>query len=91
LLNYHHAVAAGGIAMTTVAYAAMDRSGLSFPHQLWLQDKAIPGLIKLTDAVHKEGADCFIAPVSSSFYHWNYKQENEPCQTGGVKKNYIYV
>jgi len=34
LLNYHRAVAAGGIGMTTVAYAAVDKSGLSFPHQL---------------------------------------------------------
>ncbi|MBN1199686.1 MAG: NADH:flavin oxidoreductase [Bacteroidales bacterium] len=56
LINYHHAVAAGGIGMTTVAYAAVSRSGLSFDHQLWLREEAIPGLRKLTDAVHREGA-----------------------------------
>jgi len=60
LLNYHRSVAAGGIGMTTVAYAAVDQSGLSFPHQLWLRKEAVPGLIKLTDAVHKEGAACSI-------------------------------
>lgn len=37
LIDYHRAVAAGGIGMTTVAYAAVSRSGLSFPHQLWLR------------------------------------------------------
>lgn len=60
LLNYHRDVAAGGIGMTTVAYAATDRTGLSFPHQLWLRQEAVPGLKKLTDAVHEEGAACSI-------------------------------
>ena len=56
LIDYHRSVAAGGIGMTTVAYAAVMRSGLSFPHQLWLRPEAIPGLRRLTDSVHKEGA-----------------------------------
>jgi 2,4-dienoyl-CoA reductase-like NADH-dependent reductase (Old Yellow Enzyme family) len=56
LLRYHRAVAAGGIGMTTVAYASVTRSGLSFPHQLWLRKEALPGLRALTDAVHREGA-----------------------------------
>ena len=37
LLDYHRSVAAGGVGMTTVAYAAVEQSGLSFPHQLWLR------------------------------------------------------
>jgi len=56
LIHYHQSVAAGGVAMTTVAYAAVSKSGLSFPHQLWLRDEALPGLRRLTDAVHREGA-----------------------------------
>ncbi len=56
LINYHREVAAGEIGMTTVAYAAVSQSGLSFDHQLWLRKEAIPGLKHLTDAVHKEGA-----------------------------------
>ena len=56
LLNYHRSVAAGGIGMTTVAYAAVSQSGLSFDHQLWLRKEAVPGLKALTDAVHREGA-----------------------------------
>ena len=46
--------------MTTVAYAAVERSGLSFSHQLLLNKEAVPDLRKLTDAVHKEGAACSI-------------------------------
>lgn len=60
LLQYHRSVAAGGVAMTTVAYAAVDRSGLSFPHQLWLRDEVVPQLRQLTGVVHKEGAACSI-------------------------------
>lgn len=60
LHNYHRAVAAGGVGMTTVAYTAIDRSGLSFPHQLWIRKDVLPELIKLTDAVHNEGAACSI-------------------------------
>lgn len=56
LLNYHRSVAAGGTAMTTVAYAAVTRSGLSFDKQLWMRPEIVPGLKALTDAVHHEGA-----------------------------------
>lgn len=56
LLDYHHSVAAGGVGMTTVAYAAVCQSGLSFERQLWMRPEIVPGLKELTDAVHKEGA-----------------------------------
>lgn len=56
LLDYHHSVAAGGIGMTTVAYAAVTRSGLSFDRQLWMRPEIVPGLRELTDAVHRKGA-----------------------------------
>lgn len=56
LVNYHRSVAAGRIGMTTVAYAAVCQSGLSFPHQLWLRKEVIPEMRLLTDAVHREGA-----------------------------------
>ena len=56
LKDYHVSVARGGVGMTTVAYAAVCRSGLSFRKQLWLRPEIVPGLRDLTDAVHKEGA-----------------------------------
>lgn len=56
LLDYHRSVAAGGIGMTTIAYASVTQSGLSFPRQLWLREEIIPGLRELTDAIHAEGA-----------------------------------
>jgi 2,4-dienoyl-CoA reductase-like NADH-dependent reductase (Old Yellow Enzyme family) len=56
LLEYHRSVAAGGVGMTTVAYAAVTRDGLTFDHQLWMRPEIVPGLRALTDAIHREGA-----------------------------------
>lgn len=56
LYAYHQAVAAGGIGMTTIAYAAVTQSGLSFERQLWLRPDILPGLRRITDAIHQEGA-----------------------------------
>ena len=56
LLDYHQSVAAGGVGMTTIAYAAVTRSGLSFDRQLWMRPEIVPGLLTITNAIHKEGA-----------------------------------
>lgn len=56
LFNYHTAVARGGIGMTTVAYAAVNKSGVSFDGQLYMREEIIPDLKRLTDAIHAEGA-----------------------------------
>ena len=39
-----------------MAYASVTRNGLSFPHQLWLRPEIVPGLRRITDAIHAEGA-----------------------------------
>ena len=60
LYNYHTAVARGGIGMTTVAYCAVNRSGVSFNGQLWMREEIIPELRRLTDGIHAEGAKASI-------------------------------
>lgn len=60
LFDYHTAVARGGIGMTTIAYAAVCRSGLSFERQLWMREEIVPELKRLTDAIHAEGAKASI-------------------------------
>ena len=42
--------------MTTVAYAAVTESGLSFDRQLVMRKEIVPGLKRLTDGIHQEGA-----------------------------------
>jgi len=56
LIEFHRRVAAGGVAMTTVAYLAVAPEGRTHRHVIWLRDEAVPGLRRLTDAVHAEGA-----------------------------------
>ena len=57
LIAFHRAVAAGGVGMTTVAYCAVTRAGSTDGHQLMLDDPEVgPGLRRLTDAIHAEGA-----------------------------------
>lgn len=60
LIAYHRAVAEGGVGMTTVAYAAVEQRGLSFPHQLWIRPEIVGELRGLTDAVHAAGAKASI-------------------------------
>lgn len=56
LYDYHTSVARGGVGMTTVAYAAVTQSGLSFDRQLVMTPEIVPGLRHLTDGIHREGA-----------------------------------
>ena len=56
LYDYHTSVARGGIGMTTIAYAAVCESGLSFDRQLVMKPEIVPGLRHLTDGIHREGA-----------------------------------
>ena len=60
LYDYHVAVARGGVGMTTLAYAAVAKSGLSFKGQLWMRKEIVPGLKRITDAIHAEGAKASI-------------------------------
>ena len=60
LQDYHVSVARGGVGMTTVAYCAVDLSGVSFDGQLYVNDAIIPEMKKMTDAIHAEGAKASI-------------------------------
>ena len=60
LMDYHVAVARGGVGMTTLAYASVNRSGLSFDGQLWMREEIVPGLRAITDAIHAQGAKASI-------------------------------
>ncbi|KUI02949.1 NADH:flavin oxidoreductase [Mycolicibacterium acapulense] len=56
LINFHRLPAAGGVGMTTVAYCAVAPGGRTDGWQLWMRPEAVPGLKRLTEAVHAEGA-----------------------------------
>src|ERR1700751_4467415 len=56
LIEYHRLPAAGGVGMTTVAYCAVSPGGRTEGNGLWMRPEAVPGLRRLTDAIHAEGA-----------------------------------
>lgn len=56
LIAFHSEVAAGGVGMTTVAYCAVQPEGRTQAGQIWMRPDAVPGLRRLTDAVHAHGA-----------------------------------
>ncbi len=56
LIEFHLRPARGGVGMTTVAYCAVSPEGRTDRHQLWMRPEAVPGLRRLTGAVHAEGA-----------------------------------
>jgi 2,4-dienoyl-CoA reductase-like NADH-dependent reductase (Old Yellow Enzyme family) len=56
LIDFHRRVAAGGVGMTTVAYLAVSPEGRTDRHCVLLSEDVLPGLRRLTDAVHDAGA-----------------------------------
>jgi 2,4-dienoyl-CoA reductase-like NADH-dependent reductase (Old Yellow Enzyme family) len=56
LIDFHRQPARGGVGMTTVAYCAVSPEGRTHRRQIWLRQDAVPGLRRLTDAIHAEGA-----------------------------------
>ena len=53
LIEYHRRPAAGGVGMTTVAYCAVSQGGRTEGNGLWMRPEAVPGLRRLTDAIHR--------------------------------------
>ncbi|WP_370333236.1 NADH:flavin oxidoreductase [Mycolicibacterium hippocampi] len=56
LIDFHRAFALGGVGMTTVAYCCVSPEAASAPGQIVMSAEALPGLQRLTDAVHAAGA-----------------------------------
>ncbi|ASL44652.1 NADH oxidase [Burkholderia sp. AD24] len=56
LVQLHERIAAGGAAMTTVAYCAVSADGRTFVDQAQLTRATVAPLRALTDAVHRHGA-----------------------------------
>jgi 2,4-dienoyl-CoA reductase-like NADH-dependent reductase (Old Yellow Enzyme family) len=56
LVEFHREVAAGGVGMTTVAFCAVAPEGRTERRQIVVRPAAVPGLRRLVDAVHAEGA-----------------------------------
>ena len=56
LVDWHREFAAGGVAMTTLAYCAVSPEGRTFRHQVHLRDEARPGLERFAREMNDAGA-----------------------------------
>ena len=56
LIDYHLAVAEGGVGLTTVAYLAVAPEGRTHAEQIVVGEETLPGLARLTEAIHETGA-----------------------------------
>jgi 2,4-dienoyl-CoA reductase-like NADH-dependent reductase (Old Yellow Enzyme family) len=70
LVAFHRAMAEGGVALTTLAYCAVSEDGQGAPNEIVVREAVLPGLERLTDAVHRAGAAAAIqlghaGPVSA--------------------------
>ncbi len=54
-VRHHRELAAGGVALTTVAYGAVSEIGRTLSNQIWIRREILSDLRALTDAVHAEG------------------------------------
>jgi 2,4-dienoyl-CoA reductase-like NADH-dependent reductase (Old Yellow Enzyme family) len=71
LIRHHQDLAAGGVAMTTVAYCAVSPHGRTFEAQMYMREAIVPKLRELTGAVHAQGA-----AVSIQLGHCGYFSRN---------------
>lgn len=56
LVEFHGALARGGVGMSTLAYIAVSRDGRTFSDQGVLDERSVPHYRAVTDAIHAGGA-----------------------------------
>lgn len=61
LIDYYKARSQGGFGLITVEFSCIDPEGKAIPGQLMISsDEYIPGLKRLTEAIHKEGGKIIV-------------------------------
>jgi len=68
LIEWHRRIAAGGTALTTLAYCAVHPEGQTFPAQICIRPEIIPQLKNFTEAIHGEGAAASVQLAHCGFF-----------------------
>ena len=71
LTEHHAAIARGDVAMTTVAYGAVNPEALTTPEQMVLTEEVSPSLKELTSRIHDEGGAVGIQLTHCGFFTKN--------------------
>ena len=78
LIDHHVSMARGGVAMTTVSYAAISADGRTFREQMYIHGKSLEMLEILADEVHGAGGK-----VSIQLTHCGYFSKNRQVTESG--------
>ena len=68
LIRFHRAIAAGGVAMTTVAYCSVSDVGRTFSDQIVMSSGVRAPLTELTRSVHEAGAHAAVQLGHAGFF-----------------------
>jgi 2,4-dienoyl-CoA reductase-like NADH-dependent reductase (Old Yellow Enzyme family) len=87
LVKHHRELAAGGVALTTVAYGAVSEIGRTLSNQIWIRREVLPDLRALTDAVHAEGGKIAFQITHSGSFVTGLKVKGPTLSSsGGINK-----
>jgi 2,4-dienoyl-CoA reductase-like NADH-dependent reductase (Old Yellow Enzyme family) len=89
LIDHHERLAKGGIGLTTLAYGAVNADGRTHETQMYMRPEVLPGLKKLTKAVHDNGAAASIQLTHCGFFTNNRLVTNKsPLASSRIINNY---
>jgi 2,4-dienoyl-CoA reductase-like NADH-dependent reductase (Old Yellow Enzyme family) len=89
LIAHHARLAEGGVALTTVAYGAVNPDGRTNETQMMMRPEATPGLKMLTDEVHRYGGAASIQLTHCGFFTNNRLVTNKrPIAPSRIINNY---
>jgi len=79
LVAYHRRLAEGGVGMSTVAYASVEREGLTYGHQICLDRPGVEdGLRRVADAIREGGAASCIQIGHAGYFAAPYVTRSRP-------------
>jgi len=83
LFRFHREIAEGGVALTTVAYGAVNEDGLTNEDQMVIDPGAIPYLKELADQVHEAGGAISLQLTHCGFFTRSTRYESRRPQAPG--------
>lgn len=75
LIDHHVSMAKGGVALTTVSYGAVSADARTFEHQMYINERSLVELQKLTSAVHEAGGKLSIQLTHCGYFSKNKAQK----------------
>ncbi len=77
LVEHHARLAKGGVGLTTVAYGAVNPDGRTMAGQMYMCPEVVPGLKRVTDAIHSEGGKASLQLTHCGFFTNNHLVTNK--------------